>query len=689
MTVPGERIREDVIRDLTIRYGIPANPVTFAATPAEAADAAANAPGDVAIKLIADGMIHKSKAGGVLLGVAPDQVETAVKQLFDDQAERGVTVRGVTIEPMIPAGPEIVVGALHASGFGPVVMVGTGGVDVETIGDVAFALAPVDRDTALQTIDRTTAGQVLGRRLRIGREQLADMLVAVAGTHGLLMSEPVDQIDLNPVVVGANGIVAVDARAVVRPEGCDEPITLPDPAVAHDQLRAAIYPNSIAVLGASASPEKMGTRAVRSALDQGFSGPIFPVSRSATEILGLPAVASVADLPEGIDRAVVALPAPAVLQALKDLAGRGVRSAHVYTADTDDLAEAVAGTDLRVLGPNCIGHYSPHTKLTMISRKASSDEPGSIAVVSQSGTYAGDVVRRGAQLGLRFSFVSSVGNCDDVSPSELLAFCAADPRTRVAAFYLEDDADAQRFFSLARQVDLPVVLFKGGRSAAGGAAAASHTGALAGDPRLLRDAAAAAGVVLVDSLDELLDTLVVAQHAQVKGPGLALVGSGGGVAVVGSDVAHEHDLTIPALGEAAATALTPYQAPGSSLDNPVDIPIWSLFDGDTAFTGALVEAMAADPGIDCLCAYLDLGTVFDMRSGADAAALIDLLTRDILAADRSGVPLVLVLRTDLGEEQEALARRLRTEAATHGVPVLGSVDRAIAALGRARALTSA
>jgi acyl-CoA synthetase (NDP forming) len=282
--------------------------------------------------------------------------------------------------------------------------------------------------------------------------------------------------------------------------------------------------------------------------------------------------------------------------------------------------------------------------------------------------------------------VSSVGNCDDVSPSELLAFCEADPNTSLAAFYLEDDSDARRFFALAARITTPVALFKGGRSPAGGAAAASHTGALASDSRLLRDAAAAAGVVLVESLDELLDTLLVAQYAtDFTGDGLGLVGSGGGVAVVGADTAFEHGLTLPHVSPTTAAALAPYDAPGTSLSNPVDIPIWSLFDDTGSFTGALVEAMAADPAINCLCAYLDLGTVYDIKNGPDAADLIGTLTKDVLTADRGEVPLTLVLRSSFSADQEALVRNLRTEAAAHGVPVLESVDRAIAALGRVRA----
>ncbi|MFE4672327.1 acetate--CoA ligase family protein [Streptomyces sp. NPDC056723] len=686
-SAPGRRLREDVIRDLVIQYGIPANPVAFADTPAAAGQVAVGLGKPVAIKLVAEGVVHKSKAGGVLLGIEPDDAEAAVKQLFADQLARGVVPKGVTVEPMIAPGPEVVAGALHDPGFGPVIMVGAGGVDVETLGDVAFAQAPIDRDGALRLIGRTRIGSILRRRFPAGYEQLADLLVRIGGTDGLLLSEHIDQIDLNPIVMGADSIVAVDARAVTRADDADTHTTPPDPSTLFQQLRPAIYPTSMAVIGASAHPDKMGHRAVRTAVDQGFTGALYPVSRTSDSILGLPAVSSIAELPENIDRAVVALPAAAVPQALADLAGRGVKTAHVLTADTTDLKEAVAGTDLRVLGPNCIGHYTPHSQLTMIGRDASSLEKGSVAVISQSGTYAGDVVRRGNELGLRFSFVSSVGNCHDVSPSELLAFCEADPSTTVAAFYLEDDSDARNFFSLASRMTTPVILFKGGRSAVGGVAAASHTGALASDPQLLRDAAADAGVVLVNSLDELMDTLLLSQFApELTGSGLGLLGTGGGVAVVGADIAYESGLVMPVFSEATDQALSAFDAPGSSLHNPIDIPTWSVVDGNGSIMGKLVEAVAADPSVDCICAYTDMGTVYDMKHSAEAADMVRVMAQDVSAAECGSVPVVLVMRSSYSAEQDDLVRVLRQEAAANGVALIESVDRAIAALGRVRLL---
>ena len=638
----------------------------------------------MAIKLVADDVVHKSKAGGVLLGVAPEDVHARTDALLSQQRSNGATVRGVTVEAMVDAGIEAVVGGLRAPGFGPVVMFGHGGVDIETLDDVVFALAPIEVATARRMVSDTRLGRVVERRFPDRVDDIVAMLMAVGGAGGLLLSENVTEVDFNPVVVTAQRIVAVDARATEIEPGEAELSAVPEPDRAYEALRPAIYPRSVAVVGASADERKMGYRAVRSLVDFGYTGQILPVSAKNDSLCGVPTVASIADLPPEVDRAVVALPASAGPAALAALAERGTRTAHVYTADTPRLD----GAGMRVLGPNCMGHYTPYEGITLIAPTASAPTPGHIAVVSQSGTYAGDVLRRGTELGLQFSFVSSVGNCDDVSPAELLAFCEADPRTHAAAFYLEDDRWAGDFFRLAATMTKPVVVFKGGRTAAGGAAAASHTGALASDPQLLADAARQAGVLLVDDLDQLMDILTALQFVPaLGGDNLALLGSGGGVAVVGSDRADRWGLRMAPFSERTRARLQRFEAPGTSLSNPIDIPVWSLFDETGSFTGAIASAVADDESIDAICAFLDLGTVFDMKAIEPGNKLVWALTEDLVNAERGMTPLVLVLRSGFDANQDALVRELRPVAAAAGVALFDSAERAIDALGGVRWLT--
>lgn len=682
------RLREDTVRDLAIRYGVQANAVTFAPNAEDADRIACGIGRPVAIKLVADDVIHKSKAGGVLLGVAPEDVRARTDEMLSRHRASGAQVRGVTVEAMVDAGLEGVVGGLRAPGFGPVLMFGHGGVDIETLDDVTFALAPIDAAGARQMIAATRLGKVVEKRLPDRVDDLVAMLMAVGGPDGLLLNESITEVDLNPVVITSDRIIAVDARASALANGDGAAGSFPDPAVAYEALQPAIYPQSVAIVGASADERKMGYRAVRSLIDFGYTGQILPISGKNDELCGLPTVPSVAQLPRGVDRAVVALPAAAVPGTLSALAERGVRTAHVYTADTPPLADVLRGTGLRVLGPNCIGHYTAYEGITMIGSAASSRTAGHLAVVSQSGTYAGDVLRRGNELGVQFSFVSSVGNCDDVSPAEMLAFCQADPRTQASAFYLEDDRWAGEFFRMAQTMTKPVVLFKGGRTAAGGAAAASHTGALASDPQLLEDVARQAGVLLVNDLDQLMDILMLMQFVpQLQGDNLALLGSGGGVAVVGSDRADRWGLQLPPLSEKTKGLLGAFEAPGTSLSNPVDIPVWSMFDDSGIFTGAMVSALAADESVNAICAFLDLGTVFDINSSEAGNKLVWALTEGFVNADRGQTPLVLVLRSGLDHIQDELVRQLRPIAASAGVAMFDSADRAIDALGGLRSLS--
>lgn len=682
------RLREDLVRDMVLRYGGAANVVHFAEDGLHAEQIAKEIDRPVAIKLVADDVIHKSKAGGVVLDVLPEDAREKSDELLARHRGEGSAVRGVTVESMVGHGTEVVIGGLHTPGFGRVVMFGHGGVDIEILDDVAFAMAPITRETAQGLIRRTRVGRALARRLPERVSDLADTILAIGGEQGLLVNELVTDVDLNPIVVTTDRVVAVDARASELTEERASAV-LPDLSSSYDQLRPAIYPESVAVVGASSDPSKMGYRVVNGLIEMGYVGRIIPVSRSNSEVCGLPAVSSVLDLPEGIERAVVAVPAGGVPAVLEGLAQRGVKIAHVYTSDIPPIDSHLKSQGLRVVGPNCMGHYAPRLGMTMIAPEASSSAVGRIAVVSQSGTYAGDVVRRGTQLGLEFSFVSSVGNCDDVTPAELLAFCEADPETEIIAFYLEGDEGAEEFFRLAAKAQKPVVLLKGGRTATGGAAAASHTGALAGDPKLLSDIADQAGVLLVDDLDQLLDTLAILQHSNgITGDGVGIVGSGGGVAVVGADAADAWNLRIPRLQEDAANALAPFTAPGTSLVNPVDVPVWSMFAGEECWTGALVQGVALDPEINVICAFIDVGTVLDIESGHAGDALLERLTQDLIRANTFGKPIALVLRSGFDPHQESLVRQLANVARKENVAVFESVDRAIAAIGGARFLSA-
>ena len=267
---------------------------------------------------------------------------------------------------------------------------------------------------------------------------------------------------------------------------------------------------------------------------------------------------------------------------------------------------------MRIVGPNTIGAYCGAAKITMSTPRHAPDAPGGITFISQSGTYAWDMIHRAKVLGLPLGKSLSCGNCADVTPTDYLLYAAEDPDTDIVAMYLETDLDAGRFFRLAREIGKPLVLFRGGRSAAGMRAATSHTGALAADGNLWLAAARQAGAAVVDSMDELLDVLLAhAAFGTVSGRRLALFGSGGGVSVVSADVADANGMTFAAFGDETRRRLGKFGVPGTSVDNPIDIPVWGLKSDGIFIFHEIVELLAADAAVESIIAYVEMNSIFE------------------------------------------------------------------------------
>jgi acyl-CoA synthetase (NDP forming) len=656
------------------------------------------------LKVVADGLYHKTRAGGVRLGVAPDDVMSAFHELergFD--GEEG-ELQGILIEEMAPEGLELALGALWDSSFGHVVMVGQGGTDVEDKAQVAFRLSPVtaiDVEAMLHDVGITN-GAHGGHLDAQQRRAVVDAVLVLAGEGGLLEREAIVELDLNPVIVNQFGLVFVDAHAVFDDDGLDPARRTIEPALIKSQLDPTFTPTSVVVIGASPNPEKMGYRAVRNLLDFGYAGEVYGVHPSGASIEGVQMVTDVGDLPYGIDRAAIIVPAPVVPEVIQKCADAGVKTAQIYSAGFGEYANdgrqletkilsTVRDSQLRVLGPNCIGTYCSSGRITMISAEFCSANPGPIGFVSQSGTYAGDVVRHGKEWGYGLSKVVSAGNCLDVDMAEYIAYFQADPDTELVGLYVETLTDARAFFLACRNMTKPILALKGGRSERGARAATSHTGALAGDWEVWRGAAAQSGVLLKDDIEDLFDAFLAYDTLGtdwLARPGrTAIFGSGGGVAVVATDRLSRLGMDLAELHTDTVDALSSFGVPGTSITNPVDVPIWSLVDGSGPVVGRVTDVLAGDADVGICLLYLDLGTVFDFMSDMDGTDFMEQLLTSLLNSETvvdGRVPVVLVLRPGAHELQDALVRQWRRAGARHGVPVFDSMRRAIWALASLR-----
>jgi acetyltransferase len=349
-------------------------------------------------------------------------------------------------------------------------------------------------------------------------------------------------------------------------------------------LAPFLDPASVAVIGASRDPFKVGGSVVANLRSAGFRGRIIPVNSRTDSVQGLPAVRALLDVEGAVDLAVIAVPAADVLPALKQCAAKKVGGAVVISAGfreaggegvrrEAELREWLRDQPIRVLGPNCLGWIRPARRLN-VTFAPGMPEPGGIAFITHSGALAVAILDWARERRVGFSLFASLGNQADVNESDLLDAVAADPETRVIACYLEGVADGLRFLGALRRAAAvkPVVLLKAGRSAEGARAVSSHTGALAGSDRAFDAAVRQAGALRVDTVEELFDVARgLASQPLPRGRRLVVVTNGGGLGIVATDAARAAGLTVAPLDEAVRRRLAEGLPATAGLGNPVDL----------------------------------------------------------------------------------------------------------------------
>lgn len=465
---------------------------------------------------------------------------------------------------------------------------------------------------------------------------------------------------------------------------------------ARETFAPMFEPAAIAVVGASASSVAAGNRFIRHLQAFGYTGKLYPIHPSAAELEGLAAFPSVESAPAQIDYAYVAVAAPLVPQLIRSFAGH-VRIAQVMSSGFGEtasgqalereLARAAREAGVRVVGPNCLGVYSPRGRVTFTER--TSAEPGGVGIVCQSGGLGIDIIRRGQNRGLRFSGLVTVGNCADVQPFELLEYFLETPETSVIGLYLEGAGDGRRLFEVLRAARSrkPVVLLKGGRTAQGRRAAASHTGALAGGDEGWKALAAQTGTVLTDSLDGFLDALLALQclcPRQRPAKRVVLFGNGGGTSVLGTDALVRAGFDVAALEPRAVAALEALRLPaGSSVLNPIDVPAGALQQDEGRAAQRIMDILCASSGIDALVMHVNMTVVLSFRHIDMLGNLIDAALR-ARSGSQSAMHLLLVLRSDGDADIEERKRAYRERAVRADIPVFDELVAAANALSGVR-----
>ena len=375
-------------------------------------------------------------------------------------------------------------------------------------------------------------------------------------------------------------------------------------------LDALFAPGSVAVFGASERPASVGGTVWHN-LSAEFTGHLYPVNPKYTELGGIRVYPNAKALPEAPDLAVICTPAATVAPLIAELGARGTRAAIVVTAGLDKaqkqaMLDAARVHTLRILGPNCIGMLAPHLGLNA-SFSHIGAKPGELAFVSQSGALVTAMLDWAGSRGIGFSHFVSLGEHADIDFGDMLDFLGSDPKTRAILLYIESVEESHKFMSAARAAarNKPVIVVKAGRSAAGQAAAASHTGALAGSDAVFDAAIARAGMLRVTSLQDLfLAAETLARFRDGPSGGLIVLTNGGGAGVMAADAAAAAEVPMPALSDEMLSRLNAVLPSNWSRANPVDI----IGDAPAQRYVEALKVLCADPHSDQAVLFIQAPT---------------------------------------------------------------------------------
>jgi len=572
-------------RGICEAYGINIPREGVATTGEEAVKLASSIGFPVAMKIVSPQILHKTEAGGVLVGVKSAEavaqgfstiVENARK--YDSKAE----ILGVQIQQMLAGGHEVIIGAVTDPAFGKLVAFGMGGILVEVLKDITFRLAPATTEDALSMLDGIQAAEIL-RGVRgsepVDRGALASMIERVSALVGDFPE--IGELDLNPVFASDRGATAADVRVVLNFNPPPARFR-PDPKLIVEQMNRIMRPNAVAVIGASAENGKIGNSVMKNLINGGYQGTIYPIHPSADSILGKKAYKSVKDVPGEIDVAVFAIPAKFVAQALTELGEKKIPGAVLIpsgfaetgnVAGQNELVEIGRKYGVRLIGPNIYGFYYTPKNLCATFCTAY-DVKGKAALSSQSGGIGMAIIgfSRSAKMGV--SAIVGLGNKSDIDEDDLLTFFEQDDNTQIIAQHCEDLKDGRGFAEVAKRVSRkkPVVVLKAGRTSMGARAASSHTGALAGNDKIYDDVFKQSGVIRARSLRDLLEfARGIPVLPTPKGNNVVIITGAGGSGVLLSDACVDNGLSLMSMPADLDAAFRKFIPPFGAAGNPVDI----------------------------------------------------------------------------------------------------------------------
>lgn len=606
-------------------YAIPVPSFELVRSQDEAYEASKRLGFPVVAKVVSPQVVHKTDSGGVVLGIqTPDEVKAAFARIVTDVKERvcEANTEGVLLEHMETAGIEVIVGATHDPQFGKVLLFGMGGVFVEIFRDMKFRLAPITEAEALEMIRGIRSRRLLeGYRGKAGADEDAVARILLAVSKMISENEEIMELDLNPVIVHDRGATAVDARVILS----DNPPIHSTSVYPPSSLLKFFKPKSVAVVGSSTTPGKIGHEIVNTLSQYEYKGKIYPINPNAESILGLKTYSSILELPEPVDLAIVAVQSKLAPSIVDECGRKGVKNVVIVAGGFKETGleqverqtvEVARRYGIRIVGPNCVGVFDGRTRFDtffhphehMLRPKA-----GGVSFITQSGTFGVTFLEWAAEHGIGISKFVSYGNRCDVDEGDLIDFFAQDDETSIIGMYLEGVGNGRKLYESARRVTSkkPIAILKGGTTSLGSKAAKSHTGWLAGSSEVAKSAFEQAGMIVANDIEELFGMVkALAMQPLPKGPNIALVTNGAGPCVMAADQIEEYGMTIAPLTEKTVSELRK-RLPSFSIvsETTIDLTLSRTEDYQTA-----LRILSEAPEVNIIMPFFVFqGTVLDER----------------------------------------------------------------------------
>ncbi len=421
-------------------------------------------------------------------------------------------------------------------------------------------------------------------------------------------------------------------------------------------LEKLFNPSTIAVIGASRIPGKVGYAILSNIISSGFKGEVYPVNPNATEILGLKCYPRVSDVPSDIDLAIISIPAQMVVDVAEECGRKGVKYLVVVSAGFKEtgpeglvrevrLQTVCRRYGMRILGPNCLGFIDTYTPLNA-SFAATQPLKGSIAFISQSGALATSILNWSKSVGVGFSRFVTLGNRADIDESDVIESLCVDPNTKVILLYLESVSNGDKFRMIARTVSSvkPVIAVKAGASHHGAVAASLHTGSIAGSDSAYEAVFKQCGIVRARSLEELFNAArLFASQPIPKSYSTVIVTNAGGPGILATDACERYGVELEPIPIELARDLRAKLPPAASLHNPIDI----LGDADAERYRTTLETILARGNVDALIVILTPQAMSQPRE-----------TAEVLAELKSRYPDKVILASFIGGEEMSEAKAI-------------------------------